>query len=106
LREDSELISFNAIKLCAIDDGLYILSELVGNNPASYIDQSLWNPDPAALLIRLVLAYTNCLTRCLRKMPPGLGDSVISADLNLIRALGEHIEDAEEGALLFCLDIT
>jgi len=58
------------------------------------------------LLIRLVLAHTNCLARRLRKMPPGLGDSVISANLDLTRALGEHIEDAEEGALLFCLDTT
>jgi hypothetical protein len=36
-------------------------------------------------------------------MPPGLGESVISASLDLIRALGEHIEDAEEGAFLFAL---
>jgi hypothetical protein len=87
------------------DDGLYILSELIGNDPASCINQSLWNPEPAALLIRLVLAHTNGLAR-LRKMPPGLGDSVISANLDLTRALGEHIEDAEEGALLFRFDTT
>jgi len=36
-------------------------------------------------------------------MPPGLGDSVISANLDLTGSLGEHIEDAEEGALFFCL---
>jgi hypothetical protein len=34
-------------------------------------------------------------------MPPGHGDSVISASLDLTRALGKHIEDAEEGAFLF-----
>jgi hypothetical protein len=43
----------------------------------------------------------------LRKMPPGFGESLISARENLTRALGEEIEDVEEGAFLpWCLRTT